>query len=304
MAELELKRILCPVDFSTHSTQALRLAGRLAEVFSAELVVLHAQQFEFPIYFTAAQTEELKAQLRKEERAARSYLDEYVNQHLVSSVKRSALLKEGEPVTEILTALKDYQAGLVVMGTHGRTGLTRARLGSVMESVMRVADVPVLSVGPHVSASPAGARFRRVLCSTDLSSRDQQICDWAAKLAEMTGAELTVLHVVEKTSSEDSPDEAIRQKLCEWVSPSVRNRCSVREIIRRGNASEQIVQEAKNAGAELLVLGAYPRSGIETVLFGSTTETLVRIAPCPVLTINHSQASIASSKSDGEKISM
>ena len=287
MAELELKRILCPVDFSEYSTRALWFAGRLAEASGAELIVLHAQQFEFPIYFTVAQTEALRAQLRKEERAARSYLDQYVNQHLASTVKRSALLKEGDPVREILTALKDYQAGLVVMGTHGRTGLTRVRLGSVMESVMRVAEVPVLSVGPHVSASPVGTRFRRVLSSTDLSRRDHEICDWATKLAEMTGAQLTVLHVVEKTSGEDSPDEAIRQKLCEWISPSIRGHCSLKEIIRQGDAAEQIVQEAEMSGADLLVVGAYPRRGIGTVLFGSTTETLVRIAPCPVLTIIH-----------------
>jgi nucleotide-binding universal stress UspA family protein len=285
MGELKLKRILSPVDFSTHSTQALRLAGKLAEASGAELIVLHVQQFEFPIYFTAAQTEDLKAQLRNEERAARRYLDEYVNQDLASSVKRSALLKEGDPVTEILTALKDYQAGLVVMGTHGRTGLTRVRLGSVMESVMRVAETPVLSVGPHVSSQPAVAGFRRVVCSTDLRGSDHRICDWAAKLAEMTGAELTVLHVIEKTAGDDLPDEAIRQKLCDWISPSVRSRCSVKEMIRRGNATEQIAAEA--SGADLLVVGAYPRNSIETVLFGSTTETLVRIAPCPVLTIIH-----------------
>ncbi len=287
MAEVELKRILCPVDFSGHSTQALRFAGRLVEACGAEVIVLHVQQFEFPIYFTVAQTEALKAQLRKDEHAARSYLDTYVNEHLASSIQHSTVLKEGDPVAEILTALKNYQAGLVVMGTHGRTGLTWVRLGSVMESVMRVAEAPVLSVGPHVTSPPAGASFRRLLCSTDLRSRDHRICDWAAKLAEMTGAELTVLHVVEKIVGDDPTDEAIRQRLCEWVSPSVRGRCSVKEIIRLGNAPEQIVREAESSGADLLVVGAYPLSSIETALFGSTTETLVRTAPCPVLTITH-----------------
>ena len=146
MAELELKRILCPVDFSEQSTHALQFAGRLAEAFGAEVVVFHAQHFEFPIYFTSAQTEELKAQLRKNERAARSYLEEYVNRHLTPPVRRSIVLKEGDAVAEILAALKDYQAGLVVMGSHGRTGLTRVRLGSVMESVLRVAEVPALRI--------------------------------------------------------------------------------------------------------------------------------------------------------------
>jgi hypothetical protein len=74
------------------------------------VIVLHAQQFEFPIYFTVAQTEDLKAQLRKNERAASSYLDAYVNEHLPASVKRSAVLKEGDPVAEILAVLKDNQA--------------------------------------------------------------------------------------------------------------------------------------------------------------------------------------------------
>jgi nucleotide-binding universal stress UspA family protein len=133
----------------------------------------------------------------------------------------------------------------------------------------------------------AGAGFRRLLCSADVRNQDHRTCDWAAGFAKTTGAELTVLHVVEKTMDDDSPDEVIGQKLCEWVSPSIRGRCTVKEIIRRGNAPEQIVQEAKGSGADLLVVGAYPRSSIETVLFGSTTETLVRIAPCPVLTIIH-----------------
>ena len=285
MAELELKRILCPVDFSEHSTKALEFAGRLAEALRAEVVVLHAEHYEFPIYFTAAQTEELKAQLRKNERAARSYLANFVNDHLAPSARRSIVLKEGDPVAEILAAQEEYQVQLVVMGTHGRTGLTRVRLGSVMESVLRVAEVPVLSVGPHVSPRLTGASFRRVLCSTDLQSPDHRICDWAAKLAEVTGSELTILHVVENAVIEDSTNEAIRQELCDWVSPGIRGRCSVKEVIRQGKASQQIATEA--SGSDLLVIGAYQRSSIETALFGSTTETLVRIAPCPVLTIRH-----------------
>jgi nucleotide-binding universal stress UspA family protein len=59
----------------------------------------------------------------------------------------------------------------------------------------------------------------------------------------------------------------------------------LQESIRRGNPSEQIVKEAEASGADLVVVGAYPRKTIEDSLFGTTTETLVRIAPCPVLTL-------------------
>jgi nucleotide-binding universal stress UspA family protein len=286
-AYTELRRILCPVDFSEQSTKALRLAGAVGEIFGAEVIALHAQQIEFPTYFTLAQTEALGAQLRQTQREARRYLENYVDKHFSSPVKHSIVLKEGDPATEILAAQKDFQAGLVVMGTHGWSGFARVRLGSVMESVLRVADVPVLSVGPRTTSPAASGAFHRILCPVDLQGRDRLTCDYAAEFAEKTAGELIVLHVVEETSGARPSDEAFRQKLCEWVAPAVRGRCTLKETIRRGTPSEQIVKEAEASGADLVVVGAYPRRSIETVLFGTTTEALVRIAPCPVLTIVH-----------------
>jgi len=285
MSEFELKRILCPVDFSEHSTKALRLAGAVAEAFHAEVVVLHAQQVELPIYFTVAQTEALEAQLRQNQGAARKYLENYVDQHFLARAKRSVVWKEGDPVTEILAAGKDLEAGLVVMGTHGRSGFTRLRLGSVMESVLRGADVPVLSVGPRTNSRAVIGPIRRILCAADLQGRDRETCNYAAEFAEKTGGELIVLHVAEGTSGAGLSDETLRQKLCEWVEPAVRGRCTVKESVRRGNPAEQIVKEAEASAADLVVVGAYPRKTIEASLFGNTTEALVRIAPCPVLTL-------------------
>ena len=298
MSEIELKRILCPVDFSEHSAKALRLAGAVAEAFGAEVVVLHAQQIELPIYFTVAQTETLEAQFRQIQGDARKYLENYVDQHFLARAKRSVVWKEGDPVTEILAAGKDFQAGLVVMGTRGRSGFTRLRLGSVMESVLRGAEMPVLSVGPRLTSRAAVGPIRRILCPVDLRVDDRQTCNYAALFAEKTGGELNVLHVLEETSAASSSDESARQKLCEWILATVRERCTVKESIRRGNPSEQIVKEAQSCAADLVVVGAYPRKTFEASLFGTTTEALVRVAPCPVLTIVRKRSPIMAERKE------
>ena len=155
----------------------------VAEAFGAEVVVLHAQQIELPIYFTVAQTETLEAQFRQIQGDARKYLENYVDQHFLARAKRSVVWKEGDPVTEILAAARDFQAGLVVMGTHGRSGFTRLRLGSVMESVLRGAEVPLLSVGPRITSRAAVGPIRRILCPVDLRVDDRQTCNYAALFA-------------------------------------------------------------------------------------------------------------------------
>jgi nucleotide-binding universal stress UspA family protein len=75
------------------------------------------------------------------------------------------------------------------------------------------------------------------------------------------------------------------QELCDWIDPKIRGRCTVREVVRKGTAAEQIAAEAKDSQADLIVLGAHPRSFVGTILFGSTTELVIRNAPCPVLSV-------------------
>lgn len=277
------KHVLCPTDFSEHSAAALRVAGGVAKAFGARVVVLHAQRIEAPIYFTAAQAHALRAQLRHSARAAWGFVNEFATKHLPAAVEHTVLLLEDDPVAAILTVLKDLRAGLIVMGTHGRTGMARLRLGSVSESVLRQVSVPVLTVGPHIKPTAALATVRRVLCPVNYGDLAQAALEHAVALAEKTGAELVVAHVQEHTAGSEGTDPL--QQLCDWVPAEVRARCAVKEVVREGTAAEQIVAEAKASRIDCIVVGAQPRSFLGTILFGSTTELVIRNATCAVLSV-------------------
>ncbi|MGA3166899.1 MAG: universal stress protein [Terriglobia bacterium] len=283
MINFEPKRILCPVDFSEQSAAALRVAGGMAKAVGAELIILHVQHVEAPVYFTAAQAQTLKAQFRRNVRAAKHHANEFCNEYLSEPVKHSVMVLEGDPVSAILKAQKDLSADLVAMGTHGRGGLAHVRLGSISESVLRQAEVPILTVGPRTKYTPALGSIRRVLCPVNYSPLAQTTLEHAAALAARTGAELIVAHIEENPGGKD--EQGALEQLCNWVPANIRARCAVKEVVKQGRAAEQIVAEAKKSRADLLVMGAQPRSLLGASFFGSTTELVIRSSPCPVLSI-------------------
>lgn len=139
-----IRRILCPVDFSEPSTQAYEYAVGLARALGAELHVAHA--YQLPVYAlpdgAMMPTAEVAASVSAE---AQKSLDAMPEAEGIT-VKRH--LTEGVPHKEIDRLVDEYDIDLVVMGTHGRTGIARLLVGSVAERVVRTCSVPVVTVPP------------------------------------------------------------------------------------------------------------------------------------------------------------
>lgn len=125
------------------------------------------------------------------------------------------------------------------------------------ESVLRQIRKPVVTVGPQVRLSPKLDRIERVSCPVDYSDRDRAALERPAALAQTLGAELIVGLVLEGGGI---PNDQARQALCDWVPVDVRRECSMREVVRQGNTAEQILLEAKDSRADLMVIGANPRN--------------------------------------------
>ena len=136
-----MKHILFPTDFSDAAACALATALELAQVFDSRLTLLHVWSVPSSVY-----AEALTWPIDDMQRGARKYLDAALESARRSYPKTDALLREGGEWQQILEVVDDLGCDLVVMGTHGRKGLSRFMLGNVAEKIVRLSRVPVLTV--------------------------------------------------------------------------------------------------------------------------------------------------------------
>ena len=265
--------IVCPVDFSEISRDALRYAGMLAECGRTRLVVAYADRYEAPPYFTPGRLAELEEEHRQALRGFGDSLRAFVQETLGSRTPPvETRLLEAYPADGIREITAREAAQLIVMGTHGRGGWNRWAMGSVAERVLRESPVPVLTV-----RNPAPLNLRKILVAVDDSVLARRALHLASEVAGCFNAALTVLHVKEAGS------RAPIENLCEWIEPERRKRCQIKEAVRHGEAAKEIVSEASEAACDLLVIGGQRHRFFEGLVLGTTTIRVVRHAPCPVL---------------------
>lgn len=163
---LEFKKILCPVDMSEFSLQALRLAVEVAGASGATLDILHVIHNPFDELYMTALTETDPALIDAYAlephkranivRATEEHSEVLLKQFCHETVKRHAPvryhIKKGDPFEAILDGAEDFMTDLIVLATHGRTGIKRLVIGNVAEKVVRHAPCPVLTVKPKTAA--------------------------------------------------------------------------------------------------------------------------------------------------------
>ena len=276
--------ILCPTDFSDRAGLALRHARDLAKVWKSRLLVLYANQFLPPPHFTSRQIEDLVRTLEKSKQSARESLVSYIQETIGDDVESTALVIEDHPVPAIVKAAEDYSADLIVMGTHGRSDINRVLMGSVTERILRETNRPVLTVRQKEgSTGESQLSIKTVLCPVNFTDVSKYALEHAVSVSMAFQAELVLLKVVE--SDERISDEEINQQLCDWMPAGIRDHCRMRDLIRSGDASNQIISVAEEIDADLIVLGAQHKLLRDVTVIGTTTMRVTRHSPCAVLTV-------------------
>lgn len=139
-------KIILPTDFSDCSAEAARIARRLAEQFGSSLTVIHV--LDEPVALDPMFRGDVPVELLKErmEQFARESMDAFVASHFSGLPGFDTMIATGIPYREIVRTARDAAAELIVIGTHGRTGVEHVLFGSTAERVVRMAPCPVLSV--------------------------------------------------------------------------------------------------------------------------------------------------------------
>ena len=147
--EMQLRRILVPIDFSEHSKKALHYAVAFARTHGAQLVLLHVLELPlYPVSFGVgpATIPPVSEDLRQ---AVNRHLETLRLDDVPSEIGSEALVREGRPFFEICVCAREVNADLIVIGTHGYSGVKHVLLGSTAEKVVRKAPCPVLTVRPE-----------------------------------------------------------------------------------------------------------------------------------------------------------
>ena len=181
MEPIAPKLILVPTDFSAPSAQALRYGAALAERFSAHLLVIYADPFVPPVDFTISAAGVFDLPREEMVESAREQLQTFAESNIPPAVPYDVRVLVSTPIDAIVAQASEVGASLIVMGTHGRTGLRRLLVGSVTEAVMRLAPVPVVVV--HEETPTGAAAMRRIVSRTCLTKETAAAVAYARVLA-------------------------------------------------------------------------------------------------------------------------
>jgi nucleotide-binding universal stress UspA family protein len=279
-----LRRILVPFDCSEISAAALDQAIVLAQATGAAVVVFHASGAVVPHPDTASQEQRDVGQM---------LADALLRHRERAPVELSQEVRWVSPLEGINRLADEIDADLLVMGTHGRRGLSRAFVGSVAESVLRTSTRPVLTLrGPTGKLTPPS----HILVATDFSEAASRALAYAVDLARLLRARVTLAHVFPsplpimsgETSlvSAEMNDHVLSQSqaaLNEATAPHRGSGVPIQTATRDGDAARVLPLLAADLRADLVVVGTHGRQGLARAFLGSVAEQVLRTAEVPVL---------------------
>jgi nucleotide-binding universal stress UspA family protein len=310
-----LLRIFVPLDGSPLAEGALDMAALLARrmknaqpTHEPTLILFRALDLALWLDIDMEQ-----ARTRAAETAA-AYLQAEAQQLCREGLTVETVVRLGNPVDEILDQAIACQADLIIMTTHGRTGLARWTLGSVAERVARAASVPVLLIPTNTPALPSnqleGERMR-ILVPLDGSSGSEAALPHAVALAQLCGAELRLLFVLVPRFEEWEPLRESRQAMCQWDGGHRRVRQIERYLMRKtrevnkagvearwafgyGMPGPKIIEDAHLHHINLISMATHSHNQGSRRKLSGTVEEVVHRGHLPILVVQGIDASAES----------
>jgi nucleotide-binding universal stress UspA family protein len=287
---ITFKNILFLTDFSGPSAMALPYAAMIARAYGAKVIALHVVA---PSAYAYMAQEEAATLLDAPDDVAKDEMRRV--EAGLAGLPRETMIERNVGVWPALSKiLQKGEIDLIVLGTHGRTGMKKAVLGSTAEEVFRRTGVPVLTIGPAVRTDGHNGRFQCVLFATDFNSVSGSAASYAVSLAQENQSRLVLLHVLPapkagkgNKSVELSVAEALH-RVEDLLPRDAQLWCRPEPVVEHGQASGQILATAQRCGADLIVLGVRGMDRLTklvTRVERATAYDVIVHAPCPVLTV-------------------
>ena len=292
-AHVAMRNILLATDFSHSSNAALAHAASIARRYDAKMFVAHVIR---PDAYQLVPPEAATSTLEQTRRYAEQQMAGLLISGRLRDIPHQVLLGTGELWPVLQDLMSEHEIDLIVVRTHGRTGVRKLLLGSAAEEIFRMASCPVLTVGPKVAVpegnalAPDPLSRRRFLYATDFTSHSERAAAYAISLAQENQAHLTLLHVVQESSDVSEQNRArmvefFHKRLRALLPDEANLWCEPEIIVEYGEAADAILKVAAETKTELIALGVRRAGTFPGHLPPATAYKVVCQATCPVLTV-------------------
>jgi nucleotide-binding universal stress UspA family protein len=293
-----IDHIVCPVDMSPSTRPLLAFAATWARWYDADLHVLHAvpppEMLGDPMGGMIVTT------LQRPLREVRADLERIVAEVVPADLRSSVAVIEAQPVDAILHDAHARPRSMVIMGSHGRSGLDRIIHGSVTATVAHHTRCAVLVLPARLLDSPEPLPlFSRVLCAVDFLPSSLAALDHALQLAGQVNGRLEALHVLETAGDDEAvglrhfsvPEYHVARErealedLRRHIPERARRWCTVHERVASGHPGWTLLRAAEEMQADLIVMGAGDRYHLRAMWLGGATDRVIGMAHAPVLIV-------------------
>lgn len=284
-----LQKILVPVDFGQASLKAFDTAVMLSGYFFSEITLLYV----IPADKVSGEIESLI--MKNIHSEMKKLLDDSVSEN-VKSVEM--LIEKGNPVEKISEIAENKEMNLIILGEGNHSENEHFKLGSTTERMMQKNEIPVMVV-KNEPVKP----IKKILCPVDLSEPSKRALTNAIFLSNRFGAELTILNVLKPLEvfsyrievDNKKENQLLLQQQKEEFDTFLKNFHINKHLhqvkIEQGEPEEEILNEIRKQGIDLLIMGTTGKTGLSKILLGSVTEKVTREVPCNFIVTNEAELS-------------
>lgn len=263
---VSFKKILLATDFSDESEKAFNYATAVARLHGSSIYIVHVIPPDFTSFIPQPPSDWVRHEAEREMEILESRSE-------LQPIAHETVLRTGSVWNVVASVIHEQDIDLMVLGTHGRGGFKKLFLGSVAEEVVRRAECPVITVGPHIDI-PLGTagEFHRILFATDFHHASAKALEYALLVANESRAKLILLHLMppaalprpglfffdERAISEwrDRATASTTQKLEKFLPASVKLWSEPEYVVGFDFVAEGILRVAAERKADLIVMGA------------------------------------------------
>ncbi len=301
---ISLKNIVLTTDFSQNANAALPFAVALAKRYNGAIHLFHAIEHEELHAIASGVVFGVRAWIDTHRRECEQKMTVMAKElEAAHGVKFAVVCAGGNAVKSVSDYAKE-QADIIVIATHGRTGMPHFILGSIAERVTRLSGVPVLTVRPGEPLPSKEFQFKTILLPTDFSQNAAAAEPYAIELARQRGGKIILANVVDESiyrQSDADPTSMGIAAIDEWVKFTMaESEKNLAEIARRlslesglvvepvrlvGPVNQELLSLAQTRHADLIVTSTHGYTGLSHLMLGSVAENIVQTSTIPVLSV-------------------